>query len=85
MRDVMVACADGGLTVVIASHVISELERLCDWLLVLTGGRLQLAGAVEDLVSVHHLLTMPLPLLVDPVCVRVMLSSVLTSLVGESV
>jgi len=61
MRDVMAACADGGLTVVIASHVISELERLCDWLLVLTGGRLQLAGAVEDLVSVHHLLTMPLP------------------------
>jgi len=35
MRDVMAACADTGLTVVIASHVISELERLCDWLLVL--------------------------------------------------
>ena len=38
MRDVMAAAAGAGLTVVIASHVISELERLCDWLLVLTGG-----------------------------------------------
>lgn len=59
MRDVMAACADNGLTVVIASHVISELERLCDWLLVLTGGRLQLAGQVDDLLAGHALLTVP--------------------------
>ena len=38
MRDVMAAAGGAGLTVVIASHVISELERLCDWLLVLAGG-----------------------------------------------
>ena len=37
MRDVLAASADSGLTVLIASHVISELERFCDWLLVLTG------------------------------------------------
>lgn len=59
MQDVMAACADNGLTVVIASHVISELERLCDWLLVLTGGRLQLAGQVDDLLAGHALLTVP--------------------------
>ena len=49
MRDVLAASAESGLTVLIASHVIAELERLCDWLLVLNGGRLQLAGAVDDL------------------------------------
>jgi ABC-2 type transport system ATP-binding protein len=59
MRDVMAEAAGSGLTVVIASHVISELERLCDWLLVLTGGRLRLAGPVEDLLAGHHLLTVP--------------------------
>jgi ABC-2 type transport system ATP-binding protein len=59
MRDVMAASADGGLTVVIASHVISELERLCDWLIVLTGGRLQLAGPVDDLLAAHQVLTVP--------------------------
>jgi ABC-2 type transport system ATP-binding protein len=59
MRDVMAACADTGLTVVIASHVVSELERLCDWLIVLNGGRLQLAGPVDDLLAAHCMLTVP--------------------------
>jgi ABC-2 type transport system ATP-binding protein len=59
MRDVMAEAAGSGLTVIIASHVISELERLCDWLLVLTGGRLRLAGPVDDLLAGHHLLTVP--------------------------
>jgi ABC-2 type transport system ATP-binding protein len=59
MRDVMAAAAGSGLTVIIASHVISELERVCDWLLVLTGGRLQLAGPIDDLLAAHHLLTVP--------------------------
>jgi ABC-2 type transport system ATP-binding protein len=59
MRDVMAASADTGLTVVIASHVVSELERLCDWLIVLTGGRLQLAGPIDDLLAAHRLLTVP--------------------------
>jgi ABC-2 type transport system ATP-binding protein len=59
MREVMAAAADTGVTVVIASHVVSELERLCDWLIVLTGGRVQLAGPVDDLLAAHKLLTVP--------------------------
>ena len=59
MRDVMAATADTGLTVLIASHVVSELERLCDWLIVLTAGHVQLAGPVDDLLAAHSLLTVP--------------------------
>jgi ABC-2 type transport system ATP-binding protein len=59
MREVMAAAAGTGVTVVIASHVVSELERLCDWLIVLTGGRVQLAGPVDDLLAAHRLLTLP--------------------------
>jgi ABC-2 type transport system ATP-binding protein len=59
MREVMAAAAEVGLTVLIASHVISELERLCDWLIVLTGGRVQLAGPTDDLIAAHPLLTVP--------------------------
>jgi ABC-2 type transport system ATP-binding protein len=59
MREVMASAADTGLTVVIASHVVSELERLCDWLIVLTGGRVQVAGPVDDLLAGHRLLTVP--------------------------
>jgi ABC-2 type transport system ATP-binding protein len=55
----MAAAADTGVTVVIASHVVSELERLCDWLIVLTGGRVQLAGPTDDLIAAHRLLTVP--------------------------
>ena len=59
MREVMAAAADTGLTVLIASHVVSELERLCDWLIVLTGGHVQLAGPADDLIAAHQLLTVP--------------------------
>ena len=59
MREVMAAIADTGVTVVMASHVVSELERLCDWLIVLTGGRVQLAGPTDDLIAAHRLLTVP--------------------------
>ncbi len=59
MRDVMAATADTGLTVLIASHVVSELERLCDWLIVLTAGHVRLAGPVDDLLAAHRLLTVP--------------------------
>jgi ABC-2 type transport system ATP-binding protein len=59
MREVM-ACAVGtGLTVIIASHVVSELERFCEWLIVLAGGQVQLAGAADDLLAAHLLLTVP--------------------------
>jgi len=59
MREVMAAAAGTGLTVIIASHVVSELERFCDWLIVLTGGQVQLAGPADDLIAAHRLLTVP--------------------------
>ena len=59
MREVMAAAAGTGLTVIIASHVVSELERFCDWLIVLTGGHVQLAGPADNLIAAHRLLTVP--------------------------
>jgi ABC-2 type transport system ATP-binding protein len=59
MREVMASAVGTGLTVVIASHVVSELERLCDWLVVLNGGRVQVAGPADDLLAAHQLLTVP--------------------------
>jgi ABC-2 type transport system ATP-binding protein len=59
MREVIAQVADGGPTVVIASHVVSELERICDWLVILTHGHVQLAGPVDELLEGHRLLTVP--------------------------
>jgi ABC-2 type transport system ATP-binding protein len=39
--------------------VITELERVADYLIVLARGRVQVAGDVEDLVRSHQLLTGP--------------------------
>jgi ABC-2 type transport system ATP-binding protein len=59
MRDLMASVVGTSLTVIIASHVVSELERLCDWLVVLNGGRVQVAGPADDLLAAHQLLTVP--------------------------
>jgi ABC-2 type transport system ATP-binding protein len=59
MREVMAQVADGDLTVIIASHVVSELERFCDFLVVLTHGHVQLVGPVDGLLGEHQMLTVP--------------------------
>ncbi|MEV4437669.1 ABC transporter ATP-binding protein [Streptomyces sp. NPDC049577] len=53
----MTEAAEHATTVVMASHVLSELEGICDYLVLLTDGRVRLAGEVEDLLSVHTLVT----------------------------
>ncbi|MEU3875121.1 MULTISPECIES: ABC transporter ATP-binding protein [Streptomyces] len=51
----MAEAAERGTTVVIASHILAELEEVCDYLLLVAGGRVRLAGEVEDLISAHRL------------------------------
>ena len=55
----MASTADADLTFLISSHVVAELERFCDWLIVLARGHVQLAGPVDDLLDAHSLLTVP--------------------------
>src|ERR1700749_1788110 len=59
MRDVKAVAAASGLTVLISSHVVAELERFCDWLIVLSRGHVQLAGPADGLRAGHRLLTVP--------------------------
>ncbi|WP_449064306.1 ABC transporter ATP-binding protein [Planomonospora algeriensis] len=59
MRALMVEVADRPLTVLISSHVIADLREGCDWLVVLNGGRVQVSGDIDDLLTEHVLLTGP--------------------------
>jgi ABC-2 type transport system ATP-binding protein len=59
MQELVASAVGTSLTVIISSHVVSELERLCDWLIVLNGGRVQVAGPTDDLLEAHRLLTVP--------------------------
>ena len=59
MATVMTAVADDGVSVLMSSHVLAELERVADYLILLTRGRVQVAGEVDDLLASHRVLTGP--------------------------
>ena len=59
MASVMAAVAEDGLSVVLSSHVIADLERVADYLIVLSYGQVQVAGEVEELLACHGTLTGP--------------------------
>jgi ABC-2 type transport system ATP-binding protein len=59
MAIVLTAMADDGVSVVLSSHVLAELERVADYLVLLSQGRVQLAGEVDDLLASHRMLTGP--------------------------
>jgi ABC-2 type transport system ATP-binding protein len=53
------AVADGGLTVVLSSHLIADLERTCDHLILLAASRVQLCGDIDTLLGEHQVLVGP--------------------------
>jgi ABC-2 type transport system ATP-binding protein len=59
MATVMTAMADEGVSVVLSSHVLAELERVADYLVLVSDGRVQLAGEVDELLAAHRVLTGP--------------------------
>lgn len=59
MGTLMADAAEHGTTVVMSSHVIAELEGSCDHLLLIGGGRVRLAGPIDDLLAAHTLVTGP--------------------------
>jgi ABC-2 type transport system ATP-binding protein len=59
MTILMTRVAETGTTVVFSSHVVSELERVCDFLVVISRSHVQLAGGTDDLLARHRRLVGP--------------------------
>ncbi len=59
MATVMSAIADEGVSVVLSSHVLAELERVANYLILVSRGRVQVAGDVDDLLACHCMMTGP--------------------------
>jgi ABC-2 type transport system ATP-binding protein len=59
MATVLTAAAEDGVSVLLSSHVLAELERVADYLILLSRGRVQVAGEVDDLLASHRVLTGP--------------------------
>jgi ABC-2 type transport system ATP-binding protein len=59
LQDLMGLVADHQPTVVLSSHLLADVERVCDHLIVLANGRVRLAGDVDELLAGHKLLIGP--------------------------
>ena len=59
LQSVMEAVAETGMTVVLSSHIVADLERVCDHLVILSQARTQLVGPIDEIVASHRLLTGP--------------------------
>ncbi|MFD9892503.1 ABC transporter ATP-binding protein [Amycolatopsis sp. NPDC059027] len=59
LADLMEIVAEYGVSVVLSSHLVADLERVCDRLVVLVGGEVRLEGDVEEILATHRRLTGP--------------------------
>jgi ABC-2 type transport system ATP-binding protein len=59
LRGLMEAVAEHGTSVVLSSHLVADLERVCDYLIVLVASRVRVAGEVSELLAAHRRLTGP--------------------------
>jgi ABC-2 type transport system ATP-binding protein len=59
MATVMAAMAEDGVSVVLSSHMLAELERVADYLVLISNGRVRLDGPVEQILARHRLITGP--------------------------
>lgn len=59
LRGLMELAAEDGVSVVMSSHLVADLERVCDHVIVLVASRVRVAGEVDELIDSHHRLTGP--------------------------
>jgi ABC-2 type transport system ATP-binding protein len=59
LQNLMETVAEQRVSVVLSSHLISDLERVCDYVIVLVDSRVRVAGTVDELLATHHLLSGP--------------------------
>jgi ABC-2 type transport system ATP-binding protein len=59
LQDLMETVGEDEVSVVLSSHLISDLERACDYVIVLVDSRVRVAGPVDELLATHHLLSGP--------------------------
>ncbi len=59
LQTLMAVTAEHELSVVMSSHLVSDLERICDYLIVLVASRVRVAGEVDALLASHYQVTGP--------------------------
>jgi ABC-2 type transport system ATP-binding protein len=57
LQDLMEVVVEHGASVILSSHLVADLERVCDYLVMLVDSRVQVAGDIDELLATHHRLT----------------------------
>jgi ABC-2 type transport system ATP-binding protein len=59
LQGLMEVVAEQGASVILSSHMLADLERVCDYLVVLVDSRVRVAGDIDELLMSHHRLIGP--------------------------
>ncbi|GAB4003346.1 ABC transporter ATP-binding protein [Glycomyces albus] len=59
LQNLMEFVAEIDVSVILSSHLISDVERVCDHLIVLAESRLQVAGDIDDITGDHYRIVGP--------------------------
>ena len=59
LQVLMEVVAEHGVSVVLSSHLVADLERVCDYLVVLVASHVKLAGDVSALLASHYRISGP--------------------------
>ncbi|GIG67843.1 ABC transporter ATP-binding protein [Phytomonospora endophytica] len=59
MQSLMESVAEQEMSVILSSHLVSDIERTCDYLIVLVDSRVQVAGDLDELLAAHYRLVGP--------------------------
>jgi ABC-2 type transport system ATP-binding protein len=57
LRTLVESARAQGITTLLSSHIIADLEQACDYLIILSAARVQLTGSIADITRAHRLLT----------------------------
>ena len=59
LQGLMEVVVEHDASVILSSHLVADLERVCDYLVVLVDSRVQVAGDIDELIALHHRLSGP--------------------------
>ena len=59
LQGLMEVVVEHEASVILSSHLVADLERVCDYVVVLVDSRVQVAGDIDELIASHHRLSGP--------------------------
>lgn len=72
IKDLIIALAKRGKTVILSSHLLSDVEDVCDRVVIYYGGKIQALGTLQELLAKPDTLRITTPVLPRPTMERVL-------------